>query len=107
MVRDREKWDEAEGERQEERREDNGKSNEMRKRVTLISDLPECTRAYRRVHTYTFPHTHTHKNTYKPGGCVFAQQYSVSLQAHFHHLIPGQELAIRNVHTLLCTQHLI
>lgn len=52
-------------------------------------------------------YAHT-KNTCNPGECVFAQQHSLF---HFRpisrHLIPAQELAMRNVHTLLCIQHLI
>lgn len=59
------------------------------------------------MHAHTFTHTYTQKYLQTWRVCVCTAVLSVSLQAHFPHLIPGQELAIRNVHTLLCTQHLI
>lgn len=52
MVRDR-RSRKAEGARQEERRENSGKSNEMRNRVTLISHSPECACTHIHLHTHT------------------------------------------------------
>lgn len=96
------------GNRQEECEEADWERGQWPKQYHEKQDDLNQPRVAMYVHTHTYAHTDTHKNTWNPGRCVFAQQHSLfQFRPISFHLIPAQEPVIRNVHTLLRIQNLI